>query len=89
MPNRKKGMDKLKYEFKIAKKIIGDQFKMSPSERISEANLQKAMKSSLIDKELINRGRRLDLETRVNKDIQNRQNKARKSSSSASRKIIK
>ena len=89
MPNKKKGMDKLKYEFQIAKKIIGDQFKMSPLERASEAKLQKAMASNPIDKKLINQGRRLDLEMRVNKDIQNNQNKARGSSSSATRKLIK
>ena len=81
MPN------KLKREYQIVKKSLNDFIKMTPKQKVSEGKLQKALNSSPADRKLIDKGRRMDLEIRVNKD--EKENKARGSQSSATRKLIK
>jgi len=81
--------NKLKREYEIVKRSIQEFNKMTPEQKVSEGKLQKALSSNPIDKELINRGRRMDLEQRVDKETRNNKNKERGTDSSAIRKPIK
>ena len=83
MPN------KLKREYEIVKKSIQDFNKMTPEQKFSEGKLQKALSSNPVDKELINRGRRMDLEQRVDKETRNNKNKERGTQSSSVRVPLK
>lgn len=83
MPN------KLKREYEIVKKSIQDFNRMTPKQKLSEGNLQKALSSNLVDKELINKGRRMDLEYRVDKEARGSKNKSRGTQSSSVRTTLK
>jgi len=63
--------------------------RMTPQQRAKEGQLQKALSSSPIDKQLINKGRRLDLEARVNKEMADQKYKSRGTQSSSVRREMK
>jgi hypothetical protein len=95
MPSKRKLIDKIKYESEIAKEYFSDYAKMTPTERKKDHELKQAMKSNPIDQKVLNRGKRLDLEARVNKKMFDRSlsagqgNKSRGSTSSATRRPMK
>lgn len=89
MPDKKTLIDKIKYEGAIAKEYFKDYLAMTPSERKKDNELKLALRSNPIDQKLINRGKRLDLESRVNRNMQDQANKSRGTDSSAKRVQLK
>lgn len=93
MPEKRTLIDKIKYEGAIAKEYIKDYLAMTPSERKKDNELKLAMRSNPVDQKLINRGKRLDLEIRVNNKMRSvsegQANKSRGTDSSAKRVPLK
>ena len=93
MPDKRTLIDKIKYEGAIAKEYVKDYLAMTPSERKKDNELKLALRSNPADQKLINRGKRLDLEARVNKQMRSmsngQANKSRGTDSSAKRVPLK